>query len=53
MTKQTIYLARRDDSEQPVYPDQSFCSVHEESIVPYLAIECTAKNLIRLGRCLG
>ena len=33
--------------------DQSLRCPHEESLGPYLPIECTAKTLIRLGGCPG
>ena len=33
--------------------DQSFRGPHEETLGPYLPIECTAKTLTRLGGCPG
>ena len=33
--------------------DQSLHCPHEESLGPHLPIKCTAKTLIRLGRCPG
>ena len=45
------------DSDQPrliwVWADLSLRHPHEESLGPWLPIECTAKTLIRLGRCPG
>ena len=36
-----------------VQSDQSLCCLHEESLGPFLPIECTVKTLIRLAGCPG
>ena len=56
MTKPTKWMCtqRRPRSAwASAQSDQSLRCPHEESLSPYLAIECTAKTLIRLGGCPG
>ena len=44
--------APSEDSDQPGHPPEHSL-LHEETLGPKLSIECTAKTLIRLGRCPG
>ena len=56
MTKPTKWLCaqrRLRSAWASAQSDQSLRCPHEESLGRYLPIQCTAKTLIRLGRCLG
>ena len=56
MTKPTKWMCtqwRLRSAWASVQSDQSLRCPHEETSGPLLPIECTAKTLIRLGRCPG